>query len=108
VPLAFLHVIVKVYCLVVCKVAVFSLPDPAFVPLQSPLAVQLVGLLVASQRMVLVVPPNINAGAAAMVTTGLPLLAVVEPVDAALGVVTLTATVAKPVPLSVLQVSVNK
>jgi hypothetical protein len=85
------------------------LPEPGFVPLQSPPAVQTEGLLVASHTIVVLSPAYIIFGFAAILTAGTPLGAEeLLPGRVMFGAETLTATVLKPVPSAVLQVSVNK
>lgn len=97
------------YVFAVVSGPVLALPLPGFVPLQSPLAVQDDGLLVASQVMVELSPAKMRFGFAAILTAGTPVLVVeVLPGVEVFGAVTLTATVLKPVPVAVLQVSVKR
>lgn len=97
------------YVFAVVSVPVLMLPLAAFVPLQSPLAVHDDAPFVASQLIVELSPAKIRFGFAAMLTAGTPEEVVdVLPGFVVFGAVTLTATVLKPVPVSVLQVSVNK
>ena len=80
---------------------VLSGPLLPFVPLQSPLALHEVGLLVADHVSVDESPTNTEVGLAANVTTGRA--AVPVPVDD----VAPTLTVANPVPVLFLQVNVK-
>jgi len=109
VPLVFLQVNVYVKVLTVARLPVFKLPVPGLVPLQSPPAVQLEGLFVASQTIVELSPAYIIFGFAAILTAGTPRVAEeLVPGRLLFGAETLTATVLKPVPVAVLQVRVNR